>query len=358
MEATISITLDAIPCEGHAGQTILEIARANHIHIPTLCYHERLRPIGSCRLCIVEVEGSGSPVAACTTSARTGMVVRTHTPELERLRRDTLLLLLLDHRLDCDTCELDGECRLQELARRYGITQEEVDQMGFCPVPKGPTTYGATPLITYHPDRCILCGRCVKACEEISGQSVLSFIGHGATTTIGPAVTDTRGAGECLSCGECLSVCPVNALTPTHGGDAMPAGVKMKKVRTVCPYCGCGCEMDLRIHEDRVQGVSSCRGGVNDGSLCAKGRFGLGFIHSPERLTAPLIREQGGFRTASWDEALELVAARLHAAVRDHGPDSLAGLSSARCTNEENYLFQKLFRTVVGTNNVDHCARL
>jgi predicted molibdopterin-dependent oxidoreductase YjgC len=358
MEATISITLDAIPCEGRAGQTILEIARANHIHIPTLCYHERLRPIGSCRLCIVEVEGSGSPVASCTTPARTGMVIRTHTPELKRLRRDTLLLLLLDHRLDCDTCELDGECRLQELARRYGITQAEVDQMGFCPVPKGPTTYGATPLITYHPDRCILCGRCVKACEEISGQSVLSFIGHGAETTIGPAATDTRGAGECLSCGECLSVCPVNGLTPTHGGDTMPAGVKMKKVRTVCPYCGCGCEMDLRIHEDRVRGVSSCRGGVNDGSLCAKGRFGLRFIHSPERLTAPLIREQGGFRTASWDEALELVAAGLHAAVRDYGPDSLAGLSSARCTNEENYLFQKLFRTVVGTNNVDHCARL
>lgn len=358
MTTHISITLNNIPCTGQRGQTILEVARANGIHIPTLCYHERLKPIGSCRLCLVEVQGSASPVAACTTPARSGMVVRTHTPRLEKLRRDTLLLLLMDHRLDCDTCELDGDCPLQNLARCYGITQAEIDQMGFCPVPRRSVTYGATPLITYHPDRCILCGRCVKACEEISEQGVLSFVGKGAEVTIAPSIQTGDFSNECLSCGECMSVCPVNALTATHVLEKVPAGARVKKVRTVCPYCGCGCEMDLQVFNDRVQGASSCRGGVNDGSLCTKGRFGLEFIHSPERLTTPLIRENGMLREASWDEALNLTATRFHEIARDHGPDRLAGLSSARCTNEENYLFQKLFRTVVGTNNVDHCARL
>jgi predicted molibdopterin-dependent oxidoreductase YjgC len=358
MTTHISITLNNIPCTGQRGQTILEVARANGIHIPTLCYHERLKPIGSCRLCLVEVQGSASPVAACTTPARSGMVVRTHTPRLEKLRRDTLLLLLMDHRLDCDTCELDGDCPLQNLARCYGITQAEIDQMGFCPVPRRSVTYGATPLITYHPDRCILCGRCVKACEEISEQGVLSFVGKGAEVTIAPSIQTGDFSSECLSCGECMAVCPVNALTETHVLEKIPAGARVKKVRTVCPYCGCGCEMDLRIFNDRIQGASSCRGGVNDGSLCTKGRFGLEFIHSQERLTTPLIRENGTFREASWDEALNLTARRFHEIMRDHGPDALTGLSSARCTNEENYLFQKFFRTVLGTNNVDHCARL
>ncbi|GAU09108.1 NADH dehydrogenase [Desulfoplanes formicivorans] len=358
MTTSISIILNNIPCEGHAGQTILEVARANGIRIPTLCHHERLKPIGSCRLCMVEVEGSGSPVAACTTPARSGMIVRTHTPALEKLRRDTLLLLLVDHRLDCDSCELDGACRVQELARCYGITQAEIDQLGFCPVPRGPVTYGATPLITYHPDRCIRCGRCVKACEEISEQAVLSFAGRGAATTIAPMEQDGKFSGECLSCGECMAVCPVNALTETHVVEALPDGARVKKIRTICPYCGCGCTMDLRIHADHVLGAASCRGGVNDGSLCAKGRFGLEFIHSPERITAPLVRENGTLHEVSWEKALEFTALRLHETVRHHGPDRVAGLSSARCTNEENYLFQKLFRAVLGTNNVDHCARL
>lgn len=359
MTTPISLIVNNIPCQGYAGQTILEVARANGINIPTLCHHERLKPIGSCRLCMVEVEGSGSPVAACTTPARSGMVVRTHTPTLEKLRRDTLLLLLVDHRLDCDVCELDGECRVQELARCYGITQAEMDALGFCPLPRGPVTYGATPLITYHPDRCIRCGRCVRACEEISEQAVLTFAGRGAQTTIAPMSPDGQvSSGRCLSCGECMAVCPVNALTETHAAAATPAGARVKKVRTICPYCGCGCTMDLRVHGDRVLGAASTRGGVNDGSLCAKGRFGLEFIHSPHRLTTPLIREKGRLRQASWEEALELTARRLHETLRQHGPHSVAGLSSARCTNEENYLFQKFFRGVLGTNNVDHCARL
>lgn len=357
-DSIVSVTINGVSCDAHMGQTILEAARDIGISIPTLCYHERLQPIGSCRLCIVDVEGSASPVAACTTPVRAGMVIRTHTPEVERLRRDTLLLLLINHRLDCDACELDGECQVQNLARRYGVTQPEIDALGFCPVPKGPVTYGATPLITYHPDRCIMCGRCVKACEDISEQGVLTFTGTGAGVCIAPAETTPEFAPQCISCGECMSVCPVNALTATYASCALPKNTRVKKVRTVCTYCGCGCEMDLKVHENRVLGPASCKGGINDGSLCAKGRFGLDFIHSPDRITQPLIRTDKGFRKASWDEALDFTADRLSEIRQKSGPDSLAGLSSARCTNEENYLFQKLFRGVIGTNNVDHCARL
>jgi predicted molibdopterin-dependent oxidoreductase YjgC len=358
MNKKISLTINGIPWQARFGQTILDAARDAGIRIPTLCYHERLQPIGSCRLCIVDVLGSSAPVAACTTPVREGMVVATHSPEVEHLRHDTLLLLLINHRLDCDTCPLDGECQVQDLACRYGVTQAEIDALGFCPVPKGPVTYGATPLITYHPDRCILCGRCVKACEEICEQGVLTFAGTGAGARIAPIEATSGFAPQCLSCGECMSVCPVNALTATYASCALPKNIRLKKVRTVCPYCGCGCEMDVKVHANRVLGPASSKDGVNDGSLCAKGRFGLDFIHSPNRITQPMIRTAHGFKNVSWDEALDFTAEKLLAIRRSHGPDALAGLSSARCTNEENYLFQKLFRGVIGTNNVDHCARL
>ena len=358
MNKKISFTINGTPLQARPGQTILGVAREKNIQIPTLCYHERLQPIGSCRLCIVDVQGSSAPVAACTTPVREGMVVRTHTPEVERLRRDTLVLLLINHRLECDVCELDGECELQALAQRYGITQQEIDTLGFCSIPRGPVMYSATPLITYHPDRCIMCGRCVKACEDISEQGVLTFAGRGAETRIAPAESTPEFKPQCLSCGECMSVCPVNALTPTYGSCALPENVRVQKVRTVCTYCGCGCEMDLKVHDNHVLGPVSARGGINDGSLCAKGRFGLDFIHSPDRITQPLIRTDEGFREVSWDEALDFTAEKLSEICEQYGPDGLAGLSSARCTNEENYLFQKLFRGVIGTNNVDHCARL
>ncbi len=358
MHTKLSLSINGTSFQARPGQTILDVAREHALPLPTLCYHERLQPIGSCRLCIVEVLGSTTPVAACTTTVREGMIVRTHTPEVERLRRDTLLLLLINHRLDCHICELNGECQLQDLAQRYGITQQELDALGFCPVPAPSVTYSATPLITYHPDRCILCGRCVKACEDISEQGVLTFSGRGAETRIAPAGETPEFKPHCLSCGECMSVCPVNALTSTYGSCALPKNVRVKKVRTVCTYCGCGCEMDLKVHEGRVLAPVSARGGVNDGSLCAKGRFGLDFIHSPDRITQPLIRTDKEFKKVSWDEALAFTAEKMSALRELHGADALAGLSSARCTNEENYLFQKLFRGVIGTNNVDHCARL
>lgn len=352
----IKLTINGREVLAREGQTILDVAREYGVRIPTLCYHPKLQPIGACRLCIVQVNGAALPVTACTTPVSEGMVVATDTYTLENLRRETLKLLLLKHPLNCSACELNGNCQLQDLAHEYDIAHEDLHTYDIKPIEIEPEAY-ATPLIKYHPRRCILCGRCVQACAEITGAGAIAFRGRGAETRIAPVELAPGQTNPCVSCGECLAICPVNALTEAMG---QPKGKpwETKKVKTVCAYCGCGCELELNAVGDHITGVTPADGGPNKGALCAKGRFGYDFINHKDRLKQPLIRRDGYWAEANWDEALDFIAERMADIRLKYGPDAIGGLSSARAANEDNYLFQKFMRGVIGTNNVDHCARL
>ncbi len=352
----VRLTINGQEYLGRDGQTVLDVARENGIRIPTLCYTEKLKPIGACRMCVVEVEGTPTPVTACTTQIAEGMSVRTDTQRLERLRRETLKMILLKHPLNCAACEINGNCELQDLAHEYDIGHQDLHTYDVKPVEFTRSPY-ATPLIDYHPQRCILCGRCVAACTELAGVGAIHFEGRGAQTHIAPVELGPDTQRRCESCGECMAVCPANALTPAMG---QPRGKPWEttQVTTTCSYCGVGCQLTLNVVDDKVVAVTPSEGGVNNGALCVKGRFGYDFINHKDRLKDPMIRRDGYWEETNWDEALNYVADRMCDIVRRDGPDALAGLSSARCTNEENYLFQKFFRGVLGTNNVDHCARL
>jgi predicted molibdopterin-dependent oxidoreductase YjgC len=330
-------------------KTILEAAQDNAIRIPRLCYEERLKPHGACRICIVEVEGARGFLPACATTVTDGMVVKTNTPVLRRIRKTLVELLLSDHPFDCMTCEISGNCELQDLAYEY-----EVKETRFPGEAHHYEPLVDNPLIERDYDKCILCGRCIRICREVQGIGVYDFINRGFDSI--PSVPFHKSMTEtsCEFCGQCVSTCPTGAII------AIPSKGKrrswdMDRVRTTCPYCGCGCQLDLYVRDGEIVEVSSpVMEGPGEGNLCVKGRFGYTFVNHPDRLTTPLIKRGGEFVEATWEEALGVVADRLKDAV----PDSVAFLSSARCTNEENYLFQKLSRAVVGTNNIDHCARL
>jgi formate dehydrogenase (NADP+) alpha subunit len=349
----VNLTIDGRQVTAEPGTTILAAARAAGIDIPTLCQDDRLEPFAACRLCLVEVEGARAPLVACGTAVSDGMVVATSTPEIDEQRKVLLDLLLSDHHNDCIICDQAGGCRLQEMAYRFGISE---------------TTYGGekreyparddTPFIAYDPAKCILCGRCVGICQEVQGCQVLDFAERGfdsvITTSFGRSMVET----ECEMCGNCVSACPTGALQDKLSRFECRLW-DSKGIDTVCPFCGCGCNIQLHVKDGKVVRVSSPVGtGPGGGNLCVKGRYGFQFINHPDRLTQPLVRRDGELVPATWDEALDLVARRF-AEIRDQdGADALAGFSSARCTNEENYLFQKFMRAVVGTQNVDHCARL
>jgi len=357
--------------------TILDAARKLDIPIPTLCHHPELSPFGGCRLCIVEVKGSAKPIASCTTFAKEGMDVTTTSPYLEKLRKTTLELLLSDHPTDCMVCERAGDCKLQELAYFYGVRENR-----FIGERRIYTKKDNNPFLERDMEKCIMCGQCVRVCDEIEGVGAIDFAYRGLKTKICPPFERDL---NCEFCGQCVAVCPTGALTGkmwTHMGRQ-----NFKEVRTVCAYCGCGCNVTLFVRRNEVIRISSGEDTINKGWLCAKGRFGYQFIKSPERLKKPLLRIEPRassksvihdskaeaphsgpessltphtaslFKEVEWDEALDFIAQRLKEIKDKYGPDSIAGLSSARCTNEENYIFQKFVRAVIGTNNVDHCAR-
>ena len=345
----VKVTIDNIAVDVPEGSTILQAARTAGVTIPTLCHHPKLTPFGGCRLCIVEVNGITRPVTSCNTTVSEGMEVLTSTPAIEELRKLVLELILSDHPNDCMICEKAGECTLQELAYAYGIGENE-----FSGERRTYAKRDGNPFIERDLEKCIMCGRCVKVCDEIQGVEAIDFGNRGFKSKI---CTSYEEDLDCEFCGQCVSVCPTGALTGklwTRKG--RQSGVK--EVDTTCPYCGTGCNITIHVKKNEIIRVTSRSDTWNEGWLCVKGRFGYKFANSPERLKTPLIKKNGKFEEASWDEALDYIAGRLKEIRSRQGADAIGGLSSARCTNEENYLFQKFIRAGMGTNNVDHCARL
>jgi formate dehydrogenase major subunit len=349
----ITLTIDDQNLSIPDGSTVLDAARIAGIDIPTLCHIEGLDAYGGCRICLVEVEGvRNGVVAACTLPAAEAMVIRTDTPAVEALRRTVLELILAEHPADCFNCKKSGDCRLHEYAMRYGIDKVPtgIERQGF-------DIDNSNPFFVLDRNRCILCGKCVRVCGEIQCSDVYCFAGRGPRTMVTPAFNIDLMDSACVSCGSCVAVCPTGALRAKDGSWSGALYVE-RRVRTTCSYCGVGCELDLLIARGKVVGIEPADGPANHGRLCVKGRFAYGFIGHPDRLKHPLVRRDGKLVETSWEAALDLVVARIKETVARLGPDGVAGLSSARCTNEENYLFQKLMRAGVGTNNVDHCARL
>jgi len=355
MSEEVTLTIDDVEVTVAAGETILSAAQAAGIDIPHLCYDPawELPPSSSCRLCAVEVEGARSLVAACSHPVARGMVVRTRTDEVLDTRRMILDLLLSDHPTDCLTCEQNSACRLQQYAYDLGVRESEFAGE---PVVPEPTQDG--PAIVFDPSKCILCGRCVEVCHNVQVSGAIDYYGRGFDTRIALPQGLPRDQSTCCECGNCIDVCPTDALRYV-GAERAGRPWELERTATICPYCGCGCTLVLNTRDGRIVQVTGEPGlGISKGMLCVKGRFGFDFIAHKDRLTEPLIRKDGQLVPAGWDEALDRVASRLGEIKAASGPDAICGLASAKCTNEENYLCQKLVRAVIGTNNVDHCARL
>ncbi len=359
------------------GETILDVARRRDIDIPTLCHLKDAVPTGACRICVVDVQGARNLLPACVTPAAENMIVLTESPAVVRARRLILQLLLSSGNHNCavrgsdgqdwtsfqlavrsddgsgELCPVWGDCRLQGLAYRYQVTGERFS-----------ATETAYPMETVNPfivrdfSRCIQCGRCVQACNEIQVNNAIHVGYRGAKAKIIAAGDRPLKDSDCVFCGECVQACPVGALVEKDARYKVRPWTA-QKVRTTCSYCGVGCQMYLHVQDEKVVKVSGVEDRTpNFGSLCVKGRFGFDFIHAPQRLTVPLIKENGQFREAQWEEALDLVAQRLGSIKQSHGPDAIGVLTSARITNEENYIANKFARAVLKTNNIDHCARL
>ena len=351
--ANVKLIIDGRPIEAAPGTTIFVAAKNAGIEIPHLCYHPVLSVVGACRLCLVEVEGARGLITSCAAPVAEGMVVRTTSEKVHWARKAVLEFILADHPLDCLTCEKNGDCQLQSYAYRYGVTGTE------WPGERRRVAPDATnPFFERDLEKCILCGRCIRMCQEVQAVGAIDFVGRGFGAKVTTAYDVPLEASECVFCGNCVGVCPVGALTPKLGM-RQGRGAELTTVLTTCPYCGVGCQLDLKVKDGRIVRVDGGDGAANHGLLCVKGRFGWDFVHHPDRLTAPLVRNAAGeLVPATWGEAMDLVASRLKGIVATHGPDAVAGLASAKCTNEENYLFQKIMRAGLGTNNVDHCARL
>jgi formate dehydrogenase major subunit len=349
------ITIDDQKVEAKEGQTVLEAAREAGFYIPTLCYHRKVGQSGLCRICVVEVEGARGLVTSCNSPVQDGMVVHTATDQVLEARRMIVELLLADGAHECLSCEMCGTCELQDAAYRLGImkpsfaAQDEPQPMDL-----------SHPMIIRNPNKCIQCWRCIKGCNEVVVNEVLDMGYRGHRSVVVADQNVPLGESSCLGCGECVQLCPTGALVEKKS-KGLGRTWDLEKVRTTCPYCGVGCQMDLHVDREanRIVKVTGAEGALpNDGMLCVKGRFAYDFTASPRRLTRPLVKKGGVQVETTWDDALEIAATRLKEIRDDHGPDAIAGVGSAKDTNENNYATMKFMRAVIGTNNLDHCARL
>ncbi len=351
-----TLNLNGMTVEFQPGQTILEVAWGHGTYtIPTLCFLRDTTPTGSCRMCMVEVEGARTLLPACATVAAPGMVIKTESARIDASRKMVLELLLGSGNHNCLICEANSECELQALAYRY-----EVPTPGFANPPDTQYYYeDDNSMIVRDFSKCIMCGRCVRGCNERQVNLAISIGYRGSHNKIVAKADYPYIDSDCVFCGECVQSCPVGALldkNAIHQGRSW----ERRRVRTTCAYCGVGCQMDLHVKGGHLIKVTGAHAQPNDGRLCVKGRFGMGFVQHADRLKTPLLRREkhGELQEATWDEALDFVARRLREVKEKHGPEKIGGWCSARTTNEENYLMQKLLRAAIGTNHVDHCARL
>ena len=336
MSKSLQVIINNREIQFSPGQTILEVCREAKISVPTLCHDKRLKPYGGCRLCLVEIKGMARPLASCTTPAEPGMTITTESPRLTRLRKTVLELLLSNHPNDCMCCEASGDCTLQELTYAYGAKLDKYSgEQWQLPIRQD------NPFITFEANKCIICGRCVRICNEVVMAGTLSMVNRGFEAKPDTAFGKPRSLDNCEFCGQCVSTCPTGALSDTKGRGLGRSG-DVKKVKTTCTYCGTGCNFFLNVKNDKVVRVTSdFEAPVNKGNLCVKGRYGYDFIHHQDRIRTPLIREGEVFREATWDEALQLVAGKFNSLIAEFGPETVGGFSSSRCTNEENYLLAK-----------------
>jgi len=375
----IKLTIDGKQIETTSGSSVLEAALANGIDIPRLCYHQDLLPSGGCRLCLVEIEGKPNPAPSCGLACAEGMVINTRTEQLEEMRRDIIDMFVSDHPLNCVICDKNGKCDLQRYAYEYNIHESTYD------FELSRTLYqDDNPFFVRDHQYCILCGKCVRVCDEIVGANAIDYAERGFVSYISTPFDVPMADSSCVFCGSCVQVCPTAALL-TRNRIGKGREWELDRRRTICGYCGVGCSLEFALKDDEViyaQGYPEAP--VNGEFLCVKGRYGWDFVSKPDRLTQPLVRKDlayelgltdepwelskttvlkgksklDNFVPVSWEQAIDITASKLAQVIQKHGSDAVTGLTSARCTNEENYVFQKFMRAGVGTNSVDHCARL
>lgn len=351
--------IDNIPYSFQKGETILNFVRRieGEKLIPTLCDAPNLDPFGSCRVCSVDValerNGKTKAMASCHTPVSSGMFIYPNSASIKELRKNIIELVLTDHPLDCLTCEVNGNCELQTVAAQVGIREVRY--------PEGETHLHRSkdlshPYMTSDLSKCINCYRCVRACDEVQGQFVLSMAGRGFDSHIIKGSDQSFMESDCVSCGACSQACPTSAISDVFQSKAIQSD---KKTRTICTYCGVGCNLEVSTSNGEILSIQApYDAAANGGHTCLKGRYAFQFYNHPDRLTSPLIKRNGVFEKASWDEAYDYIASELTRIKSTSGPDAIAGISSARTPNEENYLMQKFIRAVVGTNNIDCCARV
>jgi formate dehydrogenase major subunit len=356
MEKTVTLTIDGVSVTVPEGTSIMRAAMERGTQIPKLCATDMLDAFGSCRLCLVEVEGRAGTPASCTTPVSAGMVVRTQTDRLKRLRKGVMELYISDHPLDCLTCSANGDCELQDMAGAVGLRDVRYGYNG--EKHPNPGKDESNPYFTYDPSKCIVCSRCVRACEEVQGTFALTIAGRGFGSVVSPGMEESFLTSECVSCGACVQACPTATLNEKS---VVEIGTPEHSAVTTCAYCGVGCSFKAEMRGDElVRMVPYKDGKANRGHSCVKGRFAWGYANHRERILKPMIRDTIAepWREVSWDEAISHAASELRRIQAKYGKSSIGGITSSRCTNEETFLVQKLIRAGFGTNNVDTCARV
>src|SRR5579871_591081 len=352
----VTLTIDGREVTVPAGTSVMRAAAENGIQIPKLCATEQLEAFGSCRLCVVQIDGMKGMPASCTTPVAQGMKVHTRNEQVANVRRGVMELYISDHPLDCLTCPANGHCELQDTAGAVGLREVRYGYEGENHLSLAKDT--SNPYFTYDASKCIVCSRCVRACEEQQGTFALTIQSRGFDSKVSPSQNEPFMDSECVSCGACVQACPTATLSEKT---LIEKGQAEHSVITTCAYCGVGCSFRAEMQgEEVVRMVPNKDGHANHGHACVKGRFAIGYATHPDRIVKPMIREKISqpWREVSWEEAIAHAASELKRIQKKYGPNSIGGITSSRCTNEETYLVQKLVRAGFGNNNVDTCARV